>query len=524
MAARPPAAAAPEVPPSIAVPPEPAEIGRVAASLARLGPALDGYTAGHADAPFPPFVAPEGSPLTGPLPEEGLGAEAAIDGLAGVVANGSRMSAPGFVGFITTGASTVPAVAGAAVAVAGGQRYTIHAFNVLERTGLAWLADLCGLPAGVAGVFSSGGSTANLVALGAARQAAFERLGVDAAQDGTPAGTRGRIYASTLAHRTVHRSAAVLGLGRGSVAAIPVDADGRIRLDELEAAMAEDAHAGVVPIAVVAIAGTTDTGSVDAIGDVTAIARRHGAWVHVDGAYGLVANASPALAPLFAGVEAADSWIVDPHKWLATGVGIGATYVRDEGVLTRAFAEGDAAYLEGSLHEDIAAAGSQFDAMAGPWADQGVELSAPPRGVVVWALLREIGRAGVIARVERHVGFAAEVAARARAHPRLELLMEPQLSIACFRYLPAGAGRGAATTDRTGGTDRASGADDPDIDAVNRRILDRLRRETRVVPTSTVVRGRFAIRPCFINPRTTEREVAELVDAVVRFGDEITGA
>jgi glutamate/tyrosine decarboxylase-like PLP-dependent enzyme len=122
--------------------------------------------------------------------------------------------------------------------------------------------------------------------------------------------------------------------------------------------------------------------------------------------------------------------------------------------------------------------------------------------VVVWAVLREIGRSGVVARVERHVAFAREIAERAKAHPRLELLMEPQLSVVCYRYRP---GPGI------------------DADELNRVILDRLRRETAVAPSSTRVGGRFAIRPCFINPRTTRREVAELVDAVIRFGDDLSG-
>ena len=484
----------------IAAPPEPAEIGRFADAFARLSPAFEAWSAANADAPFRPYLAGPGDPGTGDLPERGVGLDAMLDELATVVEHGSRISAPGFVGFITTGAATGGAAAMAATAVAGGQRYTVHAFNDLEHRSLRWLADLCGLPAGVTGVYSSGGSTAQLVGLGAARQAAYEHLGVDVAETGAPPAPRGRIYASVLAHRTVHRSAAVLGMGRQAVAHIPVDHDGRIRLDELEAAMAADARDGILPVAAVAIAGTTDTGSVDRIDEVVRIARRHGSWVHVDGAYGLFANASPGLAPLFAGVEDADSWIVDPHKWLATGVGVGATFVRDGGVLTRAFAEGDAAYLEGSFHEEVDPGGSQFDGMGGPWADQGVELSAPPRGVAVWAVLREIGRAGVVARVERHVAFARSLAEEARRHPRLELLLDPQLSVVCYRYLPpAGI----------------------DADALNQRILDRLRSETFVAPSATSVNGLYAIRPCFINPRTTEREVDELAAAVVRFGDQL---
>jgi aromatic-L-amino-acid decarboxylase len=510
------------------LPAEPARIAGVGDALRRLAPALDAFIEAH-DAPsYPPYVPGSIGSEAAALPATGIGLSATIDELSHAVADGSRISAPGFVAFITTGAATGPATAAAAVAVAGGQRYTLHAFNALERTGLRWLADLCGLPSHVTGVFTSGGSAANLVALGAARQAAFERRGVDVGEDGQPGGVRCRIYASTYAHRTIHRAAAVLGLGRNSVVGVPADGDGRIRLDELEAALVRDAADGIIPIATVAIAGTTDTGSIDDIQGVTDIARRYGSWVHVDGAYGLVAMASPKLAPRFAGLEDADSWIVDPHKWLAAPVGIGATYVRDAGVLTRAFAEGHAAYLEGSFADhdgpvdavdgaltdpdrpavgpgDAASAGvgfgSQFDSMGGSWADQSLELSAPPRGVLVWAILREIGRAGVAQRVERHVTMARAVADRARSDPRLELLMEPQLSITCFRYRPP------------------TGADG---DSLNRRILERLRRETPFIPSSADIGGVFAIRPCFINPRTTEREVDGLVDAIIRFGDELT--
>ncbi len=480
-----------------------AEIGRVDTALARLAPALERYLADHGSTSFPAY--PRGGVPSEPdsLPEDGVGLDATIDELGLVAKWGCRVGAPGFVGFVTTGATTSAIAAHATVAVAGGQRYMLHAFNALERTGLAWLAELCGLPPDVHGVFTSGGSTANLVALGAARQSAYEKLGVDVSADGLPEGANGRIYASGRAHRTIHRSAAVLGLGRNGVTEIAVDASSRIDVRALEATLREDARQGIVPIATVAIAGSTDTGCVDPIADVLEVARRYGSWVHIDGAYGLIANASPTFAPLFSGVTEADSWIVDPHKWLATGLGVGAVYVRDEEILTRAFAEGEAAYLEGSFSPDDVDAESQFDLIAGRWADQSLELSAPPRGVLVWAVLREIGRAGVVRRVERHVGFAHRIADRVRQDPRLELLLEPELSIVCFRY---------------------SSATGSDVNALNRRILERLRRETPFIPTSTIVDGAVAIRPCFINPRTTEREVDGLVDAVLRFGDDMERA
>ena len=157
-------------------------------------------------------------------------------------------------------------------------------------------------------------------------------------------------------------------------------------------------------------AGTTDTGAIDPLGDLAEVAREHGAWFHIDGAYGLIAAASPTLRPAFAAVADADSVIVDPHKWLATGVGCAATYVRDAGLLLRAFAQGAAAYLEGSFSCEEHDAVVQFDSIGIPYMDMGIELSAPSRGVLAWAVLRELGRAGVAARVERHVGFARHVA------------------------------------------------------------------------------------------------------------------
>lgn len=474
-----------------------AELGRVGDVAAALVPAIEEFwryrERDAAGQRRPEWLAR----LDGPLPEAGAGLDAVLTDLADVVIpNGSRVGEPGWSGFITTGPTTSGLAALMAAAGAGGQRYMVQAFNSLERIGLEWLAELCRIPHGMQGVLSSGGSTANLLALGAARQSAFEGLGVDVSQDGLPAGVTGRVYTSLQANHTIQRSTAVLGLGRAATRLIPLDAQQRIDVTALREAMAEDKRLGILPIAVVGIAGTTDTGAIDPLAEMAEVAREYGAWFHVDGAYGLVAAASDVLAPFFTGLEHADSVIVDPHKWLATGLGCAATYVRDAGLLLRAFAQGEAAYLEGSFSSGENDAVVQFDSIGAPYADMGVELSAPSRGVMIWAVLRELGRAGVAARVERHCGFAQHVAQRAREHPRLELLLEPQLSVACFRYAAA--------------------------DHVNAEILQRLRRTTASIPTSTVVGGRFAIRPCFINPRTELGHVDELVDHVIRIGDELT--
>jgi aromatic-L-amino-acid decarboxylase len=160
----------------------------------------------------------------------------------------------------------------------------------------------------------------------------------------------------------------------------------------------DDRRRGVLPMAIVANAGTTNTGAIDPLAAIGAIANERGIWFHVDGAYGLPGRLDARVAPLFRGLERADSVIVDPHKWLGAAVGVAATFVRDRALLRRAFTQEPAAYLEGSMDGDESDAGDaasriehSMDDFGEPYYDYGVELSAPPRGVVVWALIREIG-------------------------------------------------------------------------------------------------------------------------------------
>jgi aromatic-L-amino-acid decarboxylase len=382
--------------------------------------------------------------------------------------------------------------------VASPQRYTITAFNRLEELSLDWLAELCGLAAGMKGVYSSGGSVANLVALGAARQWAFEQAGTDPAADGLGSAAVA-LYASEEAHHTVQRAAAVLGLGRRSVRHIATDDHQRLDPAALARALADDRAAGILPVAVVATAGTTNTGAIDPLRAAGELAREYGAWFHVDGAYGLPGILDERLEDLYDGLELADSAIVDPHKWLCAPVGIAATFVRDRAILHRAFTQETAPYLEGAFAapDDVRVS---LDSIGVPYGDFAVELSAPARGVVVWSILRELGREGVRERVRADNDLARHVAARVRASDRLELLAEPVLSICALRY-------------RTDAFE--------DLDTLNSMLLRRLVRETPYLPSSTVVNGSFAIRPCFINVRTELEHVDAFCDAVVRIGREL---
>ncbi len=442
--------------------------------------------------------------LDQPLPERGAGAEATLRVLAEVVIpHGLRTGSPGFAGWVTTMPTVVPAAAGFAASIAAAQRFWRHSGNFLEHVALGWLAQLLGLPASCQGTFNSGGSSANLIALGAARQWACEQRGIDASREGVGALQRPRIYASNQVHHVVHRAAGVLGLGRSAVVALPTDRGFRLDVGALRERLRRDAAAGCTPVAVVASAGTVNTGAVDPIREVLQACRDEGVWLHVDGAYGGFGVLDPEVEPLFDGLREADSVAVDPHKWLAVPLGCGATFVRDASLLGRAFTLEPAEYLEGSARH-VEELGSQFDDLGHPFHDFNVEQSARSRGVTVWAALQEIGRDGMRARIVRHDGFARRLEGLVRASPVLELLAPVTLSICCFRYVPQGLAPGP-------GREQA-------LRALNQEIVRRLHAEHHHVPSSTELDGTFAIRPCYINPRTTAADIDDLAQAVERIG------
>ncbi|MBE0616005.1 MAG: aminotransferase class V-fold PLP-dependent enzyme [Burkholderiales bacterium] len=476
-----------------------AECGNLAKLLQQLGGQLDQYLRfEHADAMQD--AKRWRSALEGSLPEQGVGIEQVIEQLGrDLIPNGSQIPYPGCTSFITTGATSVGALVTLAGAVAAPQRIGLTAFSFLEELSLQWLAEMFELPPQMKGVYSSGGSVANLVALGAARQWAFERIGLDPARDGMRLPCR--IYATSASHNTIRRAAAVLGMGRSAVVNIPSDAMGRMLPAALRRQLDADSNNGCVPVAIVANAGATSTGAIDPLRRIGEIAGECGIWFHVDGAYGLPGILDERVRSLYDGLALADSVIVDPHKWMGAPVGIGATFVRDRGILNRAFTQGASDYLEGSVTDENIQ--HSMDSLGVPYSDFGVELSAPSRGAVVWALIREIGKEGMRERVCRHNAMARLVAERAHAHPNLEVVMEPTLSICCFRYV----------------TD-----DWEDLNELNRRIHRKLVHRGRSIPSTASVNGVLAIRPCFVGARTSWEHVDELIEEVLHAGQDLAAS
>ncbi|MFH0946187.1 MAG: pyridoxal-dependent decarboxylase [Planctomycetota bacterium] len=436
--------------------------------------------------------------LEEPLPERGAGADAVLKLVAEVVIPaGLRIGAPGFCGWVTTGPTVVPAAAGFAGSVATPQKWFQSSGNFLEALGLRWLQQLLGLPAAFAGSFVSGGAQANLLGLAAARQHAGEGLGFDPAAEGVRGLTSPRIYASQHVHHVVLRALGLLGLGRAALVLIPTDVRKGPDLEHLRRMILGDLKAGRNPVAVVASAGDVNTGTIDPLGPMGEIAREHQLWFHVDGAYGGFGVLDPRVRDLYGGFAHVDSLAVDPHKWLAAPVGCGAGFVRDGDLLARALALEPSDYVH-SKAPPAPSRSSVFDSLGAGDPDHSTEHSAPSRGLVVWAILKEIGVEGVRARVARHLDCARLVASRVRSHPDLELLAEPVLSICCFRVHPPRI--------------RASG----ELERLNEAVLAEVRARGRSVPSSTRVNNKLAIRPCFIGARAGLEEADLLVDEVLR--------
>ena len=443
------------------------------------------------------------SVLDSPLPSEGSGLQPVLEILSDVIIpHGLRNGHPGFSGWVTTSPTSSGAAAHLAAAIAGSQRYWIHAFNYLESLSLEWLKQLLALPSSWQGTYTSGGSSANLIGLGAARQWAFEQAGFDPSMNGVQGAPLFRIYASVEVHHVVNRAAAVLGIGRRAVVGIPTTAEHIIDVDLLEQRLKADAAQGIRPLALVATAGTVNLGTIDPINKMADLAQKYGAWLHVDGAYGLFGKLDDRIAHLYDGIDRADSAAADPHKWMAAPLGNGVTFVRDAALLSRAFTLEPAAYLEGSVTQK-GSLESPFDDFGKPYFDFNLDQSAPSRGVAVWAILKEIGASGMKERVVRHNSFARLLAEKATTEDDLELLADPVLSICCIRF-------------NDGQHSEAA------LNEINTDIATRLRGESQFVPSTTLVKGKYAIRPCYINPRVREEDVLGLTRRVVEMGRDIT--
>ncbi|PTL80565.1 aminotransferase class V-fold PLP-dependent enzyme [Vitiosangium sp. GDMCC 1.1324] len=415
------------------------------------------------------------------LPEEGL-KDAALDVLGPLMA-GARAGNARFLGYVLGSGEPVGALGDYFASVLN-QNVTAWRSGPtmvsLERAVVRGLAAAVGCE-GFTGSLTGGGSSANLMGLAMAREAK-----APANEEGSPSGV---VYASTEVHMSIPKALALLGLGRRNLRLIPTDAEWRMRPEALERAISEDVAAGRRPLAVVASAGTVNTGAVDPLKDVAAIARRHGLWMHVDGAYG--ALAALAVPERFEGLALADSLSLDAHKWLYQPVDCGVLLVRDASAARRAFSfSGD--YVR-TMTSDAVEGFAFFD--------ESVELSRRARALKPWLSVRYHGLRAFREAIRKDLANAQRLAELVRAEPKLELLAPVPLSAVCFRYV--------------------AGLAEQERDAFNTKLLARLNARGRVYLSNATLSGRFALRACFVNHRTTAEDVQTVVAEVLATAAEL---
>lgn len=369
----------------------------------------------------------------------------------------------------------------------------------VERLTIDWIKQLLGYDQTAAGLFVSGGSMANFAALAAARAAKapaeFAARGVHSIPKTMC------VYASAETHHSVEKAAVLLGLGRENVRKIAVDQNYKVEIKELVRTIRADLDAELLPFCVVANAGTVMAGAVDPLSAIAEVARNFDLWMHVDAAYGGFALLSQSANRLFAGIEMADSIALDPHKWLYLPVDCGCVLYRNAATACAAFAA-DAEYTRVIGHD--------ADEAFAFW-DYGPELSRRFRALKVWMLLRLVGVRALGEAVEKDLACARHLEQLVRRSDDFEMLAPVELSIFCFRHLPDHL-RGAL---KTADSQRQSQIE-KEIDGWNERLLIALQKDGSSYLSNALINGRFSLRGCVINYRTTLGDIEILLEDLRR--------
>ncbi len=431
--------------------------------------------------------------LTGPVPRTGQGEEAAYQDYLQLVAPYPLGSIhPRFWGWVI-GTGTPMAVV--ADMLAAGLNNNCASFDesstYVELQVLDWLKQALGFPAGAGGVLVSGGSVANLVGLNVARSAVAPFAVREQGLSGQP---RLMLYASKETHNSVQRAVELMGLGRESLAYIPVLDDYTVDVAALKRRVAEDRRAGRVPFCVVANAGTVNTGAVDPLEEIADFCAAEELWLHVDGAFGAIATLDAGSRAMLKGMERADSLAFDLHKWMYLPYDVGCVLVRDSEKHKAAFST-QASYLV-KLEGGIATGPVTFT-------DFGPQLSRGFRALKVWMNLKAYGLDAFGRQVTQNIEQARYLKELVQREPALELLSPVPLNVVNYRY-------------------RTKGLDEEALNKLNARILVALQERGIAAPSSTMLKGRFAIRVCITNHRSRREDFEALAQATLALGREFT--
>lgn len=432
------------------------------------------------------------------LPVEGEPLEQLMDDCRTIIENSRHNGHPRFFGYVASPA-TPPGAFGDLIASALNANVTSWrsgpAATEIEHTVINWLASLIGYSVNdrpAHGLLTSGGSMANLTALLIAHR---DKSPAEVSANGLWNSSPMTVYASEQIHMSIPKAADILGLGRAQVRLISTDEAFRMDVEQLRYTISEDLKQGLRPFCVVGSAGTVNTGAVDPLAEIAAVASEFKLWFHIDGAYGALATLDENKRSLFAGLDRADSISLDPHKWLYVPIDSGCLLFRDAAKARAAFTVEGADYIK--IHEQDAAEAFAF------W-DYGPELSRRFRALKIWLTLRYYGSHRIARAISEDNSTAAYLGEQVAAATDFELLAKPELSICCFRYVPQALQVRLKTEPSV----------NAELDQLNTDIMNQVQRGGRAYLSSATLNGKFALRACITNFRTSRADIDETLEII----------
>lgn len=432
------------------------------------------------------------------LPENGVSAEKLFSKTSELLFNHSLLNGhPKFLGYITSSAAPIGALADLLAAVVNpnvGAQILSPIATEIEKQTVKWLAEFIGVSPSYGGILVSGGNMANFTAFLAARTVkAPRRIKEDGISNATD---KLVIYCSMTTHTWIEKAAVLFGLGIKSIRWIKTDAANKMDNEVLEQTIKTDLENGCKPIMVVGTAGDVSTGVVDNLRGIAAICKTYNLWFHIDGAYGVPAAVIPELKELFDGIEEADSIALDPHKWLYSPLEAGCTLVKNPNYLIETYSSHPVYYNFDKTDEG----------KTQNYYEYGFQNSRGFRALKVWLALQQVGRSGYIKMIGEDIQLSKLLFDLAKNHPELEAISQ-NLSIATLRYIPQGY------------IDNEN--KEAYLNTLNEALLDELQQGGEVFLSNAVVSGKYCLRGCIVNFRTSKKDIEEIIETVVREGKKM---
>ncbi|HEX7905354.1 MAG TPA: aminotransferase class V-fold PLP-dependent enzyme [Chitinophagaceae bacterium] len=433
------------------------------------------------------------------LPENGQAVSAIFKRTVDLLLNHSLFNGhPKFFGYITSSPAPIGALAdllAAAINPNVGANILSPMATAIEKQTVKWLAEFIGVPDSYGGILVSGGNMANLTAFLAARTAKAPK---NVKEEGIiNAGKEMLFYCSKATHTWIEKAAVLFGHGTKAIRWIPVDNNNKMNTHALEQQIKNDIEDKKQPFLVIANAGDVSTGVVDNLSDIAAICKRYDLWFHIDGAYGIPAAAVPQYTSIFEGIKDADSIALDPHKWLYAPLEAGCTLVKNPQHLPDTYSSHPVYYnFDGNADEPSL-----------NYYEYGFQNSRGFRALKVWMALQQVGKSGYIKMINEDIELSQYLFSEAQNHPELEAVTQ-NLSITTLRYIP--------TNNKESNT-----LSEGYINSINEKLLNKLQQGGKVFLSNAVIDGKYCLRACIVNFRTSKKDISEVIDIIINEGRNV---